>query len=239
MNVLIVQNFESTGLGQVCTALKEAGAERDYRKPYFGEALPQDCSQHDAIVVLGGGQSAVDDHIHPYLPHLAALMRDFADSGKAALGICLGSQILARGYGATNLIGKAPEFGWQRIALTDEGKSDPVLGAVPGQFPIFQWHDDTFTLPQGAVRLASNDATPNQAFRVGRAGYGIQFHFEADRPLVEKWNARFPDDIARKDPDWFDKYPAHAQEHGPHADAAGLAIARAWVKQIHPMRKAA
>lgn len=232
MNVLIVQNFDSTGLGQVCTALKERGASRDYRKPYLGEALPDDCSGHDAIVVLGGGQSAVDDHIHPYLPRLAALMRNFADEGKAALGICLGSQILARAYGAANLLGAAPEFGWQPIELTNEGRADPVLGAVSGGFPIFQWHDDTFTLPENAIRLASNQATPNQAFRVGRAGYGIQFHFEADRTLVEKWNARFPDDIARKDPQWFDKHPQEAERHGPHADAAGLAIARAWVAQV-------
>ena len=239
MNVLIVQNYDSTGLGLVCQALNEAGATRDYRKPYLGEMLPDNTSGHDAIVVLGGGQSAVDDHIHPYLPHLAGLMRRFADEGKAALGICLGSQILARAYGAQNLIGKAPEFGWQKIELTEDGKADPVLGALPGHFPIFQWHDDTFTLPEKAIRLAHNRATPNQAFRVGRAGYGIQFHFEADRTLVEKWNARFPDDIARKDPRWFEKHPKEAERHGPHADAAGLAIARAWVSQIQPMQKAA
>jgi GMP synthase-like glutamine amidotransferase len=239
MNVLIVQNFDSTGLGQVCIALKEAGATRDYRKPYLGEALPDDCSDHDAIVVLGGAQNAVDDDGHPYLPKLAALMRCFADNDKAALGICLGSQILARAFGAQNLIGQAPEFGWQNINLTDDAKSDPVLGALPDAFPIFQWHDDTFTLPDGATRLASNGATPNQAFRVRRAAYGIQFHFEADRPLVEKWNARFPDAIAQKDPDWFDKYPALSDEHGPHADAAGLMIARAWVGQIKPLRTTA
>lgn len=239
MNVLIVQNYDSTGLGLVCRALNEACATRDYRKPYLGEALPEDTSGHDAIVVLGGGQSAVDDHIHPYLPQLAGLMRRFTDEGKAALGICLGSQILARAYGAQNLIGKAPEFGWQKIELTDDGKADPVLGALPGHFPIFQWHDDTFTLPEKAIRLAHNSATPNQAFRVGRAGYGIQFHFEADRTLVEKWNARFPDDIARKDPHWFDKHSQEAELHGPHADAAGLKIARAWVSQIRPIRKAA
>lgn len=232
MNVLIVQNYDSTGLGQVCTALKEVGAVRDYRKPYLGQALPKDTSAHDAIVVLGGGQSAVDDHIHPYLPDLANLMRQFADEGKAALGICLGSQILARAYGAQNLIGKAPEFGWRKIELTEDGKSDPVLGCLPGHFPIFQWHDDTFTLPDGAIRLASNGATPNQAFRIGRAAYGIQFHFEADRPLVEKWNARFPDAMAQKDPAWFDKHPLEAQTHGPNADAAGIAIARAWVGMI-------
>jgi GMP synthase-like glutamine amidotransferase len=232
MNVLIVQNYDSTGLGLVCQALNEAGAVRDYRKPYVGEELPKDASEHDAIVVLGGGQSAVDDHLHPYLPHLAGLMREFADSGKAALGICLGSQILARAYGATNLIGKAPEFGWQKIELTEDGKADPVLGSLPGHFPIFQWHDDTFTLPETAIRLASNGATPNQAFRVGRAGYGIQFHFEADRSLVAKWGERFPADIARKDPDWFGKYPREAETHGPHADAAGMAIARSWVSLI-------
>ena len=234
MNVLIVQNYDSTGLGLVCQALEEVGATREYRKPYLGEALPDDTSAHDAIVVLGGGQSAVDDHIHPYLPNLASLMRRFADEGKAALGICLGSQILARAYGAKNLIGQAPEFGWQKIELTDDGKADPVLGALPGHFPIFQWHDDTFTLPEGAIRLAHNGATPNQAFRVGRAAYGIQFHFEADRMLVEKWNARFPDDIARKDPQWFQKHPKEAELHGPHAEAAGIAIARAWVGQIKP-----
>ena len=232
MHVLIVQNFDSTGLGQVCDALNEAGATRDYRKPYLGEALPDDCSQHDAIVVLGGGQNAIADEAHPYLPHLAALMRCFAENDKAALGICLGSQILARAFGATNLIGTAPEFGWQNIKLTDAAANDPVMAALPSDFPIFQWHDDTFTLPDGAVRLAANNATPNQAFRVHRAAYGIQFHFEADRPLVTKWNERFADVIDKKDPDWAQRFPSEAAKHGPVADDVGRRIAKAWVGLI-------
>jgi GMP synthase-like glutamine amidotransferase len=232
MRVLIVQNYDSTGLGQVCTALNDAGAERDYRRPYLGQALPEDCSGHDAVVVLGGGQSAVDDDIHPYLPHLATLMRCFAEAEKAVLGICLGSQILARAFGAQNLIGIAPEFGWQEVRLTADAKSDPVLSELPQAFPIFQWHDDTFTLPDGAIRLAANDATENQAFRVHRAAYGIQFHFEADRPLVVKWNERFADVIARKEPDWTERHPGLAERHGPVADDAGRRIAEAWVRQI-------
>lgn len=232
MHVLIVQNFDSTGLGQVCDALNEAGATRDYRKPYLGEALPDDCSQHDAIVVLGGGQNAVSDDIHPYLPHLVGLMRCFAEHDKAALGICLGSQILARAFGATNLIGTAPEFGWQNIKLTDEAASDPVMAALPSDFPIFQWHDDTFTLPDGAVRLAANDATPNQAFRVHRAAYGIQFHFEADRPLVVKWNERFAEIIDKKDATWAARFAGEAEKHGPVADDVGRRIAKAWVGLI-------
>src|SRR5690606_13029707 len=110
-------------------------------------------------------------------------MRGFVSAQKPLLGVCLGAQLLARAHGADNLVGAAPEFGWQGVALTPEGASDPVLSAAGPAFPIFQWHDDTFTLPRGGTRLAGNDAAHNQAFRVGRAGYGTQFHFEADRRL--------------------------------------------------------
>jgi GMP synthase-like glutamine amidotransferase len=109
---------------------------------------------------------------------------------------------------------------------------DSVVSALPREFPIFQWHDDTFTLPPGAVRLASNAAIANQAFRIGRAAYGFQFHFEADRPLVRYWNTAFAGYIADRQPDWPERFDAEAERHGPDADAAGLALARAWVAAI-------
>lgn len=230
MRVLIIQNFEGTGPGQVGTALAEAGAELDLRRPYLGDALPEDAAGHDALLVLGGAQSALDDEDHPYIPPLLALMRDFGDSGRSVLGICLGSQLLARAYGGKNLLGAAPEFGWQGITRTGEGAADPMLAAVPDAFTSFQWHDDTFTLPPDAVRLAANPAAENQAFRIGRATYGIQFHFEADRPLVGQWTEMFADYLAERHPDW--RHEEEAAAHGQAADAAGLALARAWVSTI-------
>jgi GMP synthase-like glutamine amidotransferase len=232
MRVLVVQNFEDEGLGQLGTALAEVDAELDLRRPYRGESLPQDASGHDALIVLGGGQNALDDAACPYFPALLALMRDFGDSGRAVLGVCLGSQLLARAYGAKNLLGAAPEFGWRKVSRTEEGTADPVLGVAPEDFPIFQWHDDTFTLPPGAVHLARNDAAGNQAFRVGRAAYGIQFHFEADRSQVSRWNVAFADILAELQPGWAGRYESEAARHGPVADAVGLAIARAWVATI-------
>ena len=159
-------------------------------------------------------------------------MRDFGDSGRAVLGICLGSQLLARAYGADNLLGAAPEFGWREVTLTSEAKDDPVLRAAPENFPIFQWHDDTFTLPKDAVRLAGNGTAENQAFRIGRAAYGIQFHFEADRSLVRSWNAAFAGYLAEHQPGWAGRHESEAALHGPQADATGLALARAWVAAI-------
>jgi GMP synthase-like glutamine amidotransferase len=232
MRVLVVQNFDDEGLGQLRGALVEAAAEIDLRRPYDRDGLPEEASGHAALIVLGGGQNALDDTACPYFPQLLALMRDFAESGRAVLGVCLGSQLLARAYGARNLIGATPEFGWCRIERTPAGAADPVLGAVPAAFSSFQWHDDTFTLPAGALRLATNEVAENQAFRIGRAAYGIQFHFEADRSQVRRWNLAFADILAQLQPGWAEMHDREAALHGPEADAVGLAIARAWVATI-------
>lgn len=135
----------------------------------------------DALVVFGGEQAATDDHTHPYLPDLARLMADYTAMDRPVLGICLGSQLLARAFGGENHLGIAPEFGWVDVALTEAGRADPVLSAVPDRFPIFQWHSDTFTLPPDAVGPQSHTAR-HRAFRIGRATYGTQFHFEASAP---------------------------------------------------------
>ncbi|MGD9480461.1 type 1 glutamine amidotransferase [Shinella sp. G-2] len=233
MRVLVVENDKVTLLGQVGLALEEAGADLDICRPHAGEALPDDETAHDAIVVMGGPQNALDDGAHPYLPALAALMRRFGEAEKSVLGVCLGSQLLARAYGAENHIGTAPEFGWCPVALTVEAAGDPVLSAAAGSFPIFQWHSDTFSLPEGAVRLATSAGAENQAFRIGRATYGTQFHFEAGREVVDSWATIFPDYIERSAPGWLAERAAHAARDGASAEATGLALARAWVATIN------
>lgn len=298
MRVLVVENMNNTRHGHVGMALAEAGADLDIRRPRDGEKLPGDAGSHDAIVVFGGEQNALDDAGHPYLPDLAALMRGFAEADKAVLGICLGSQLLARGFGGQNLIGAASEFGWRTIRARPEALSaqsagrteagpanavagdtgvagegnaspraaasayprvsaagsaephvsgaasptagipgaDPLIAAVTatdGAFVSFQWHDDTFTLPADAVHLAENDAARHQAFRIGRAAYGMQFHFEADRDVVSEWIRQFPAMVERRSPGWADGgYINDAQTLGAQADRAGLAMARAWVALI-------
>lgn len=232
MRVLVIQNFDGTGLGQLRPALDAAGAEIDIRALHDGGTLPERIDDHDALVVLGGGQNAIADDEYPYLPGLVDFIRDFTASGKAVLGICLGAQLLARAHGAQNLIGGAREFGWCEIVLTPEGREDPVLGALPDRFPIFQWHDDHYMLPRGASRLAGNLVAHNQAFRIGARAYGIQFHFEADRALVSEWNERFAGWIAEREPDWGSRHKRQAERFGPDADAAGAALARAWVSTI-------
>lgn len=232
MRILVVRNYANTSLGQVGAALAEANATVELVRADLGETLPGDPAGHDGLVVLGGGQNALADAESPWLPRLCRLMRDFGDSGRSVLGICLGSQLLARAYGGENIIGGASEFGWHEVGLTPEGAQDPVFDGLPAAFRSFQWHDDTFILPRGAVRLAGSLAVHNQAFRVGRAAYGFQFHFEADRPMVDGWSDVFADWLAERQPDWSERRAADAARFGDEADAAGLAIARGWVRTL-------
>ncbi|OYX26852.1 MAG: GMP synthase [Rhodobacterales bacterium 32-66-7] len=227
MRIAIVENTSVTHHGLVGVALHEAAALIDLWKPWTGQPLP-DVPEADALVVFGGEQAATDDHTHPYLPDLARLMAAYTAAGKPVLGICLGSQLLARAFGAENQVGTAREFGWVDVSLTSAGRDDPVLSVLPASFPVFQWHSDTFTLPDGAIHLATSATAPHQAFRIGRATYGTQFHFEASRAVVADWLHRFPEGVDRMDPAFRARHDGLARTLGQSADAHGLALARAW-----------
>jgi GMP synthase-like glutamine amidotransferase len=232
MRVLVIENYVGTPLGQIEPALRDAGMEIDLRQPWQGGPLPAGDAGYNGLVVLGGEQSALDDADYPFLPQVVQLTRQFAAADKAVLGVCLGAQLVARGAGASNILGRPVEFGWHEVRPTAAGKSDPVLSALGEGSPTFHWHLDTFTLPPGATHLATSSQTEQQAFRLGRATYGIQFHFEADRPLVDLWSAQFAKVIATYAPAWVKQHPVDAARYGPRADALGAAIARAWVGLI-------
>jgi GMP synthase (glutamine-hydrolysing) len=231
MRVAIVENNPITHHGQVGVALHEVAAKIDLYKPWLDGILPKPGS-FDALVSFGGVQNALDDTDYPYLSDLAALMYDAAQSGTAVLGICLGSQLLARGAGAQNLINGHNEHGWCQITLTEAGKSDPILANLPANFRSFEWHSDHFTLPASATHLAQTDTAGVQAFRIGRAGYGTQFHFEANRAVVADMTKTWPEAANQMTPNWVANHPELAIRHGIDADAHGLTIARAWVALI-------
>lgn len=231
MRVALVENTQLTHHGQIGVALHEAGARIGLYKPWRDGALP-DLGGYDALVVFGGEQNALADATHPYLPRLARLMKDAADMGMATLGICLGSQVFARGTGAQNHIGTNPEHGWCAVELTEAGRADPLFAALPPVFRSMQSHSDSFALPAGATHLARSPGAEMQAFRFGRAGYATQFHFEANSAVVADWMREFPDAFEAAQPGFIASYPTMEAAHAAEADAFGLTIARAFVALI-------
>ena len=202
MPVLVILNMEDTSLGIVGEVLAEAGHAIDARAAHAGDVLPGDHDGHRALLVLGGAQNALDDEGSPWLPQVMDLMRGFAGAGKPVLGICLGAQLLARAFGGENHVGTAPEFAWTGIAPTLDGEADPLFAGLEKGFTSFQWHDDTFALPPGAVHLARSGAVANQAFRMAPGVYGTQFHFEAGTAVVREWASVFDEPMDRKCPGW-------------------------------------
>jgi GMP synthase (glutamine-hydrolysing) len=145
------------------------------------------------LVVMGGPMGVHDDL--PWLEPERALLRAATAAGLPVLGVCLGAQQLALALGGDVKQGPASEIGVGEVHLTTDAIDDALFGPAPTPLPCVHWHGDTFTLPDGAVRLAGNEAYDNQAFRVGPRAYGLQFHVEVTASLVGHWASHLPSDV--------------------------------------------
>jgi GMP synthase (glutamine-hydrolysing) len=232
MRILVIENYAATPLGLIARPLAEASAELDLRRAWEGGSVPETAADHDALILLGGEQSAVEDAEYPYLAPQAALAARFGAADKPVLGVCLGAQLIARAYGATNILDRPVEFGWREVRPTVAGRRDPLMSAIGERAALFQWHRDTFTLPAGARHLATSEMTPVQAFVVDRAVYGFQFHMEADRVAVEDWSRDYAAVIADYAPDWETQRLGEAARHAAAAEAVGLEMTRRWLGLI-------
>jgi GMP synthase (glutamine-hydrolysing) len=126
------------------------------------------------------------DAEHPWLEGEVTFIERALAEGVPTIGVCLGAQLLARAAGAWVGPAGTAEVGWFAVDVNDEGSSDPVLGVLPRRVEAFEWHYYTFELPDGAVELATSAAL-RQAFRLGERAWGIQFHAEVDRRMLDRW----------------------------------------------------
>jgi GMP synthase (glutamine-hydrolysing) len=140
---------------------------------------------------MGGPMAVYEMDLHPFLMDEAEIIGQFIGSDRHVLGICLGAQLVAHVLGSRVYPGGEKEIGWYRVAISPEGMADPFLSALSldgrACAEVFQWHGDTFDLPERAVRLASSDLFPNQAFRYSDRVYGLQFHVEVTPAIVAGW----------------------------------------------------
>lgn len=157
-----------------------------------GEQLPS-CDQITALIVLGGAMGAHDDAKHPFLTGLKQLIHQVVTTGKPYLGICLGGQLLAAALGAAVISNRWEELGTLPLQITADGVADPLMRQTSGTFHTFQWHHDSFDIPDGAVLLASSPACRHQAFRYGEKAWGFQFHPEVTEQIIRDWCAWAPD----------------------------------------------
>jgi GMP synthase (glutamine-hydrolysing) len=187
------------------------------------EQLPATLRGYDAVVSCGGTANTHETDIHPWIEHEIELMGEALRERIPTIGICLGAQLLTRAAGGEVRRSEPPEVGWVRVAAAPEAAADPVLAALPRSFLAMQWHYYACDVAPGMAALARNP-TCLQAFRVGDAAWGTQFHIEVTRDTLLNWQSWAPDELeAAGYP--RDRFLAELERNLPPHEAIGRDLA--------------
>ena len=178
-DVLLVQNTRIEGSGYLGDLLKEDGFEITSVNAKH-EKLPD--QYFSLVVILGAPESANDDL--PYLKDEQQLIRNSVEKNIPVLGICLGSQLIAKTFGGKVYSGPKKEIGFYNDLKVSDNSG--LFSGFQNPFTVFHWHGDTFDLPEGAIPLASSEHYQNQAFRY-KSAVGLQFHLEVNAEMVNLW----------------------------------------------------
>ncbi len=149
------------------------------------EAIPLEDAA--GLVLLGGPMNVDEVETYPFLGRELDWIREAVDREMPLLGICLGAQLLAKAMGKRVYRNPIKEIGWYEIEILPAAEDDRLFHGRGPIETVFQWHGDTFDLPEGAVHLARGTTCVSQAFRVGASAYGLQFHVEMTPELIDNW----------------------------------------------------
>ncbi len=187
--VLVVEHESNASIGLVGERIDVAKVEMAMVGPELGVEVPTSAQGFDGVIVLGGTPGPNDDADAAWLPRVRALIADCLDREVPLLGICLGAELLAVvAGGSVGSVRNGAEIGLCDLALTDAATGDPLFDGLSGDLKALQWHTlEIYDLPEGVVPLCSSTRCPNQAFRVGPAAWGTQFHMEGLTATAVEW----------------------------------------------------
>jgi GMP synthase-like glutamine amidotransferase len=190
MRALFIRFLDCEGPGILEPILREQGYRISYHNAYDKrlQIMPEAHLNFDFIAMLGGPMSVTDPKMDSFFrPYLELAENMIITPGRKLLGICLGSQIIAKALGADVYAGdKGPEVGFAPVELMD--RADSVFqGITSSHIQAFHLHEDTFALPHGAKHLLSSNHYPNQMFSYENNAYALQTHLEPTLSMLQVW----------------------------------------------------
>ena len=229
-HVLVVQHVPQEPPGAIADALTAAGVSLRLVRPYAGDRVPTELGDARGLVVMGGPMGVYEADRHPFLQGELRLIEAALRADVPLLGVCLGSQLLAAGLGAPVRPSGRQEIGWHEVRLSQAAGTDELWKGVAPDFMAYHWHGDFFELPDGAVSLASSALTTHQAFRSGRA-WGLLFHMEVSRTIVQGMVAAFGEELSRHKIDG-QAILAGLDSHLPTLERIGKRVFERWAGMV-------
>ena len=185
MHVLAFRHAPLEGIGCISGALARHNVCCHPIDLYIDPDAALNLDGAAGLILMGGPMSANDDLA--WIPRELAAIREAAARGIPVLGICLGAQLIARALEARVYRNPEKEIGWAPVRFAEAAQVDALFHGFSGTETVFQWHGETFDLPQGAELLAVSDACRHQAFRWGANVYALQFHLEVTPEIIAEW----------------------------------------------------
>lgn len=184
---IAIRHVAFEDLGLLAPPLLRSGWEISYRDAAVDDLDDAAIDAADLLIVLGGPIGVYETDAYPFLAAEIAIIERRLMRARPTLGICLGSQLMARALGARVFPGPIKEIGWGPVELTEAGKASSLKVLADEGAAVLHWHGDTFDMPTGAMLLAGSANYENQAFAVGEQALALQFHIEADPARLDLW----------------------------------------------------
>lgn len=139
------------------------------------------------IIITGSPAYITDEETWNFIG--ANYIREAYQKNVPTLGVCYGHQLIAWAFaGQVDFHPSGREIGSASITLTEDSKNDPIFASLPCQFDVHVSHQQSVTrLPLNATRLAANEFEANQAFRLGKNTWGVQFHPEFSSDVIKEY----------------------------------------------------
>lgn len=187
--ILFIKHIDIEGPETIGRFFKNKGYDLKVINLQDGDVLPKNLTDVQAVICLGGPMNVYEEDKYPFLKEENSFIQKILQEEIPYLGICLGSQLLAKASGSKVIKSPQKEIGFSPIQITRQGIEDPLFAHL--NYPtvdVYQWHEDMSELSRGTILLASSTGCPTQAFKIGRNAYGLQFHIEITDQSIADWS---------------------------------------------------
>ena len=229
--MLVLQLDPEAPPGLIPVVADRAGVRLTVHDQAAARSAPDELVSAAGVIVLGSAAAPLE----PDARILAALA-ERVGRDLPVLAVGTGAQVLALALGGALRPGGSHEFGYVDLVPTDLAAADPVLQALGTGLPVMEWHDEAIELPEPVEVLARCVRGRVQAFRHGRAVYGLRFHPGATVEIARRWAALRG--AAANNPAVPVRIGAEIVRHQERAERFGSRVVERWLGLVRARNEA-